>query len=397
MLFNIEDSNVNSLFYKALKDHKLHGMKQFIRGTTRHEITNYMMRLTEPKQNMLFVPFRYMNPPAIIAETLWVLAGRYDLWFLRYYLKNSYKYSDDGGDTWRGAYSKRLRNYSAHDDEGKTIIIDQIDRAITYLKKDLQTTRSLLVIPDGSDYHLDEEGNEKKDEPCTIFVQFIHREGGLCCSVNMRSNDLVLGCFNVNVFEWTFLQALIANELSTGIGCYTVSATSMHVYADWMKRAPILLDNEPPVDIYSIVPVKQLTLTWSILKYEVQRLLQVEQNLRIIDANRFYDYVQSVQTEFHEDIYDALLVMIVTLATKQGTHGALCELLPKIKNDIWLIACLEYMVRRFGISFHSLIHKIFNETLGERYSSLSVNYLHDYIMHSTGEQAALDRLTKIRR
>jgi len=346
---------------------------------------------------MLFVPFRYMNPPAIIAETLWVLAGRYDLWFLGYYLKNSYKYSDDGGDTWRGAYSKRLRNYSAHDDEGKTIIIDQIDRAITYLKKDLQTTRSLLVIPDGSDYHLDEEGNEKKDEPCTIFVQFIHREGGLCCSVNMRSNDLVLGCFNVNVFEWTFLQALIANELSTSMGCYTVSATSMHVYADWMKRAPILLDNEPAVDVYSIVPVKQLTLTWSILKYEVQRLLQVEQNLRIIDANRFYDYVQSVQTEFHEDIYDALLVMIVTLATKQGTHGALCELLPKIKNDIWLIACLEYMVRRFGISFHSLIHKIFNETLGERYSSLSVNYLHDYIMHSTGEQAALDRLTKIRR
>ena len=392
MLFNIEDSNVNSLFYKALKDHKLHGMKQFIRGTTRHEITNYMMRLTEPKQNMLFVPFRYMNPPAIIAETLWVLAGRYDLWFLGYYLKNSYKYSDDGGDTWRGAYSKRLRNYSAHDDEGKTIIIDQIDRAITYLKKDLQTTRSLLVIPDGSDYHLDEEGNEKKDEPCTIFVQFIHREGDLCCSVNMRSNDLVLGCFNVNVFEWTFLQTLIANELFSSMGHYTVSATSMHVYTDWMKRLPILLDNEPAVDIYSIVPAKQLTITWSTFKHEVQRLLQVEQNLRITHASRISDYVLSLQGEFHEDIYDALLAMMISLAAKLGAHGSLCELLPEMRNDIWLVACLEYMVRRLGNSFHSLVHKIFNETLGERYDQMTVKYLHNYIMHSLYEKEAITRL-----
>ena len=66
---------------------------------------------------------------------------------------------------------------------------------------------------------------ETKDEPCTIALQFLNRDGKLHCTAIMRSNDIWFG----TPYDWAFfieLQKVIADKLGLGYGTYTHFATS---------------------------------------------------------------------------------------------------------------------------------------------------------------------------
>ena len=70
---------------------------------------------------------------------------------------------------------------------------------------------------------------ETKDEPCTIALQFLNRNGKLHCTAIMRSNDIWFG----TPYDWAFfieLQKVIADRLGLGYGTYTHFATSFHAY-----------------------------------------------------------------------------------------------------------------------------------------------------------------------
>jgi len=394
MLLLNEGIHLTDVFYRSLRDHIVHGTGQFIRGATRLEIQDYQICLENSLENLLMVPFRYSNLPAIIAETLWVYSGRTDMSFLTYYLKAAKKYSDDG-DTWRAGYGKRLMEQFAIMDDGKHDMVSQVDRLIKYMRRDLATTRAVLVIPDGSDYQLDEYGEEKKDEPCTMFVQFMHRGPNLNCFVRMRSNDIMLGCFNVNFFEWTMLQQLIANELNCSPGSYHVNAVSMHIYDNWVKKLPLILENQLPIDIYSIVEPYRLTTKWSTLKKYLPEFMMFEQDLRKTPLTNAS--LSSLDGKFTEDMRNMMYVMLVTMLHKQGKHTMLLDVLSRITSDIWLIGCLEYMVRRLGNSFFSMIHKIIRETLAKRYCDDGLENITLYIFHSEYEKYCQDKLDGIRK
>lgn len=395
MKLSIESPNVDDCFYSALRDHRNYGTKQQIRGTIRYEILDYSIGLTNSKQNVLFVPFRYSNLPAIIAETIWVLAGRGDMFFLRYYLKNAMKYSDDG-ETWRGNYGSRIRNYATFLDNGLQAKIDKIDNLIAYFRRDLSTTRGVLVIPDGKDYQLNEYGEEKIDEPCTMFIQYIMRNGELECFVRMRSNDVILGCFNVNLFEWTFLQQLIANELYTSVGPYNVNAVSMHIYDNWMKKLPLMLVGQLPIGIYSIIEPTQLKMTWSEFKSEINRLLAFELLLRSTNF-QIEDPIEMLnQQNFNNDMRDIMLVMMVSMAIKKKAISTLKAIFSNISNTHWAIACMEFAARRLGSSFREFVQQCLEKAsiCPTREAQTAIS---DYIFHSYTEAEVLDRINMVRR
>ncbi len=390
MKLSYEGNNVSDCFYMALRDHKNYARAEQIRSTTRHEILDYTITLGDPLQNILFVPFRYNNIPAIIAETLWVFSGRIDMFFLRYYLKNAIRYSDNG-EVWRGGYGKRLVGYDTRDDDGCYQRINQIDRVITYLKKDRFTSRGILNIPDGSDYQMNEEGEEKKDEPCTIFVQYCQRGCDLHCFVRMRSNDLVLGCFNVNLFEWTFLQQLIANEIGAVPGPYHINAVSMHIYANWMKKVPLLLQGQTPVDIYSIIEPVRLSLKWSQFKKQINELLFLELAGRNFGTDP--DLIAEIATMFHPDLIDMFLCMAVTTAIKKRDNAMLAHTIESMKNDVYKLGCLEYLTRRLGSNHRGYVTHLFNKTMRDKYKEFEKELL-AYILHSHTEQEVMEELNR---
>jgi len=389
--FSVEENNIANCFYRALLDHKVHGRAEQIRGTTRYEILDYTICLTDPAQNILFVPFRESNFPAIIAETLWVLAGRIDMYFLRYYLKNAMKYSDDG-QVWRGGYGKRLINYNTMDDDGHRVAINQIDRLINYLKKDRTTSRAVLVIPDGSDYHMNDEDEQRKDEPCTMFVQYAQRGAELHCFVRMRSNDVMLGCFNVNLMEWTFLHQMIANEINSQVGTYNVNAVSMHIYDNWMKKLPLLLYAQPKKDVYSLIPEYKIQLTWAEFKKDINIFLAIEQDMRSHkNIKRAIDIL--FDKRIHQDLIDCFCVMSITMLLKHKLYGDLSFPLRLIDAPAWRVAALEYVARKLGPHYRGVIENLSEAIL----EGLDRENIMPYIEHSWHKQEILDEMEGVRR
>jgi thymidylate synthase len=394
MKFSYEGNGITDCFYMALRDHKNYATKQYIRGTTRHELLDYTITLNDSAQNLLFIPYRYSNLPAIIAETLWVCVGRGDMFFLKYYLSNAMKYSDDGA-TWRGNYGRRIINYNTLDDNGRHIRINQVDRLINYLRKDRNTSRAVIVIPDGSDYHMDEYGEERKDEPCTIFIQYVVRGGELLCLVRMRSNDLILGCFNVNIFEWTFLQQLIANEINIAPGPYSVNAVSMHIYDDWMKRINLLLYAQQRPDIYSILKPIKLTLNWSTFKSQINKLMAIELTMRTFGPTQ--DIFNALDDNLiHNDLKEMFYTMAVASALKRKDVTMISYSILRMKNEVYALSCIEYVARRLGYTFDSYIETLFNKYFIERHNE-SLKDLHTYVFHSRHEQKTIDTMNGVKR
>lgn len=95
----------------------------------------------------------------------------------------------------------------------------------TKLKADPDTRQAVVTLWNPA---LDGTGG-KKDHPCTLNLVFSLIDGELELSVTMRSNDAWLG-LPYDVFQFTQLQATLANLLEAPVGRYHHHAVSLHLY-----------------------------------------------------------------------------------------------------------------------------------------------------------------------
>lgn len=222
--------NINDVFLSSLNKVFYKGDILNPRGMKSREITGFAFRITEPWKHILTCPKRFNNIAATIYETFWVLNGNVDLRYLKFFLPNCVDYSDNNGLSWRGGYGGRIKPIGRD--------INQIKNVIETLEKDPDSRQAIIVIGEQHDYN---PQLVTKDRPCTMFVHFLIRKKQLDCYVYMRSNDILWGAFNINVFEWTTLQMIVANVLKVDMGLYQHHATSMHLYTNKDKRAENIL------------------------------------------------------------------------------------------------------------------------------------------------------------
>jgi thymidylate synthase len=119
------------------------------------------------------------------------------------------EFSDDNL-TFYGAYGPRISS--------------NLSRIIEVLTNDKQSRQAVITIYNTKDMFVD-----TKDIPCTLSIQFLIRHDKLNMIVNMRSNDFFWG-LQYDLFRFTLLQEVIANELGIDVGKYTHVTGSMHVY-----------------------------------------------------------------------------------------------------------------------------------------------------------------------
>jgi len=257
---NIVSEDINSTFIQSLLYLHENGKDLLIRGSEVREVVDFSFCITNPKRRVLTCPFRYNNVAATIAETFWVFAGRNDLEFLINFLPNAIDYSDNDGLTWGAGYGNRLRHFhplhNRWDLHNGNVEVkdgyfyentygigyyDQIDSVIKTLQEDKFSRQAIIVLPQPNidyDPHIQTE-----DRPCTVFIQFLIRDDKLYCFVRMRSTDIIYGCFNINVFEWTLLQEIIAGILNIEIGEYHHNAVSFHYYHSMDRRIDKILSS----------------------------------------------------------------------------------------------------------------------------------------------------------
>lgn len=160
------------------------------------------------QNNILVHKDRDLNYRFMLAEWLWIQAGRQDVASIARFNSKIADYSDNG-DYFAGAYGPRLW--------------PQWNYLLETLKKDRDSRQAVATI-------FTPCPGPTKDVPCTLSLQVFIRHDRLHGIMTMRSNDLWLGLPH-DFFNFAQMTNWLAGQLEVGLGSMAVQAGSSHIYA----------------------------------------------------------------------------------------------------------------------------------------------------------------------
>jgi thymidylate synthase len=231
MVTNIKGRNINTVVLGAIEELLTEGYETPSRNGNVHAIYNALLTLENPMSRHLNLKGRKNNIFATIAETFWVYSGSINVkGFLEFFLPRATDFADDGVN-WYGGYGKRIYIYNQLED-----VIQQ------FRNEGIFTRRANLYIGQPEfDSHPQLEANlckpTTKDRPCNqLFNFFITPDKKLNMNGFSRSGDIIWGIGSINLFEFSYLQEFILQELKREIdnelklGEYNHWVTNMHLY-----------------------------------------------------------------------------------------------------------------------------------------------------------------------
>lgn len=187
------------------------GRRASPRGVATREITGATIVIPSVSVSECLLPLginRGVSRGIAAAEALQLVGGR-SYPELMVQLSPNFAQFRDGG-VFHGAYGPRLR--------------PQMQSVLTKLREDRSTRQAVVTIWDP----LQDGQGGRADIPCTVTMQFMLRDG-LEMHLYMRSNDVWWG-LAYDVFQFTFLQQVLAEALGTHAGKYVHHVGSLHVY-----------------------------------------------------------------------------------------------------------------------------------------------------------------------
>jgi thymidylate synthase len=197
------------------------------RGQRIKEILVPTLVLENPRARLLANPARKADYGFAAGEFFWYWLGKQDLTSMEYYNRRMANFSDDGF-TLNSAYGHRTRVASYGADGQWT----QWSKCQLELIRDPDSRRAVLIIAAPADFVF---GEDSKDVPCTLSLQFFVRDNRLHLHTHMRSNDAFWG-LTYDLFSFTLLQECMMLELRAAgmdklqLGSYTHTAGSLHIY-----------------------------------------------------------------------------------------------------------------------------------------------------------------------
>ena len=232
------------------------------RGHTR-ELYGVQLELSNPRARLSLTESRG-KIFSCLGELFWYLSGTGSLEFIKYYIKEYAKDSEDGA-TIHGAYGPRL-----FDARG----INQLQNVIELLKAKPRTRRAVIQIFDAAD-----NARTRKEVPCTSTLQFVMPDNKLSLIVNMRSNDALFGLPH-DVFAFTMVQEIVARSIGAEIGKYVHFVGSMHLYEDKIEMVDEYL-REGFQDFTSAMPPMPIGDPWPMIAAlkEVESLVRKDGKL----------------------------------------------------------------------------------------------------------------------
>jgi thymidylate synthase len=262
--------NVEEAFIGELREVIDNGENIEVRNSKTREIRARLIEIDSIQQRCLVIPGRNNNIFATIAESMWVIAGRDDLEYLSAYLPRAKDFSDDG-ETWRGAYGPRLRDWNG---------VDQLEEILAILSKDPTSRRAVATLFDPN-----RDFAQSKDVPCNNWLHFLIRNGRLDLHVVARSTDIWWGFSGINAFEWSLLLELMSYWLNREAGSLTFFTSSLHLYERHIVRAESVLASTTSdrQSLYSSSRISsaQFSTPRAAFKDALAEWMRIEANLRV--------------------------------------------------------------------------------------------------------------------
>jgi len=208
---------INDVYRNLLRKVLSKGTVTTPRGFICKEIDGFQVCL-DMSHPELTLKERNCNRHFMIAEFLWILAGRNDLKFVETFNSKMASFSDNG-KTLYGAYGQGI---------GK-----QLQNCLDVLQKDISSRQAVITF-------WKPNPKKSKDIPCTIGLHFMVRDGYLNCYSHMRSNDLWLG-FPYDVYTFSMISKFLADNLEVKLGYLMHNADSMHLYDQHLTAVKMIL------------------------------------------------------------------------------------------------------------------------------------------------------------
>jgi thymidylate synthase len=244
--------------YRSVLDAILsEGVDRESRGLSHREITGFQLKVLEPTLSLATGVGRILNPKIAYVEALQLVAGESYPNLLRIVSNGNFDRFVDG-EVFHGAYGPRIRPQMPN-------VIRRLD--------DQDSRQAVAQIWDPL---YDNSSLGRRDLPCTLSFQFLLRNGKLEMVTTMRSNDAWLG-LPYDVFQFTQLQATVANVLSVGVGTYTHNVGSMHIYESDLEKTENVFAREATIDEamfgVEILPHLEPRFAWDLATCEANRVL----------------------------------------------------------------------------------------------------------------------------
>lgn len=198
------------------------GSKVCPRDQETYELIAPEIYLNSPIDNLAFLKERKYNLVYSVAESMLLISKKNETKYFTRFNANMANFSDDG-ITLNGSYGYR--------------IADKIDYVVNRLKSDKDSRQAVLTI------YQNDVTKITKDPPCTMNLHFLIRDNKLNLIVYMRSNDIIWGT-PYDVFMFTTLQRLVANQLNIYVGWYRHIPSSFHVYSQHYDLLKAMKDCE---------------------------------------------------------------------------------------------------------------------------------------------------------
>jgi len=299
------NANLNELWYDALMQITAKGKALNSRAGQTKEILGFQATLDDPLNNILLgYPARKFSLPYACAEVLWYLTFSGDIRpMLEHYAPSYGKYCEDG--IAYGGYGKRWKENPGFMLEDNNFFhpngSNQIEMLIKLLREKPNTRQAILSMWDSGDLvhaYIGDHG----DLPCTLSLKFYVRDNTdgnpeLHCIGDMRSNDAWLG-LPYDVFCFTTLQRIIAEECGLKLGKYIHQAGSQHIYERNYEKVEQVLQNYtakyPTTLNYNHVS-KNDALSWKIkLALEFEKSVRCDKELGGHEHLRLFSAQSSV-------------------------------------------------------------------------------------------------------
>ena len=243
-------NTVNEVMLQAFDTLLSKGAKAVSRNGNAVYLNDVEIELYDPRKRHLCLEGRKSNIFQLIAETLWVMAGKDELHpYLTHFLPRAPNYSDDGL-TWRGAYGPRLHAF------------DQLQGVVdTFLNDGMTTRRATAFIhdpaKDAPSVIQETLGGQTRDTPCNLLMLFYTDvDGRFVARTIQRSGDAIFGAGSINLFEFSFIQEMVLSCINSGLarrypeyapldlGAYRHSTVNFHLYDATASQAVAVMESE---------------------------------------------------------------------------------------------------------------------------------------------------------
>jgi thymidylate synthase len=185
-------------------------------GKNSHELLNYSVVLSNPREKLIFNEARHIYLPSAVARFVWMMAGSDRLADIAFYEPKVKSFSDDGIAVPGSSYGQRIMRARPG--------LNQLEAVIGRLTEDPQSRRAAISV-----YQPEDAVRSSCDIPCTFGLSYHIRQGKLYATTLMRSNNAFL-LLPYNIFEFSLLAEAVAAELNIPLGGLTHYALSMHIY-----------------------------------------------------------------------------------------------------------------------------------------------------------------------